>query len=164
MECDLRTPSVARRRAEMTADTFFGGSETTTNALSADIMLLAQNPDCFALLKSDPDGVTIPKGTVVNVRYAAANRDPARFAEPDRIDLTRKNAASHLGFGSGVHHCLGAPLARRELWWGFTAFLDRIEEFRLAPGKNQLRHVPHFYLRCLQELHIEITARRCPQV
>ena len=177
--------------AEMTADTFVGGSETTTNALSAGIMLLAQNPDCFALLKSDPErylrtfieevirlegpvqglqrfttrdvtlhGVTIPKGTVINVRYAAANRDPAHFPDPDRIDLSRPNAATHLGFGSGLHHCLGAPLARRELWWGFTAFLDRIEEFQLAPGKNQLRHVPNFYLRCLKELHIEFTPKR----
>lgn len=179
--------------AEMTADTFVGGSETTTNALSAGIMLLAQNPDCFALLKSDPErylrtfieevirlegpvqglqrfttcdvsfhGVTIPKGSVINVRYAAANRDPAHFPDPDRIDLERKNAATHLGFGSGVHHCLGAPLARRELWWGFTAFLERIEDFRLAPGKNHLRHVPNFYLRCLKELHIEFTPKKRP--
>jgi cytochrome P450 len=179
--------------AEMTADTFVGGSETTTNALSAGIMLLAQNPDCFTLLKSDPErylrtfieevirlegpvqglqrfttcdvsfhGVTIPKGSVINVRYAAANRDPAHFPDPDRIDLERKNAATHLGFGSGVHHCLGAPLARRELWWGFTAFLERIEDFRLAPGKNHLRHVPNFYLRCLKELHIEFTPKKRP--
>jgi cytochrome P450 len=179
--------------AEMTADTFVGGSETTTNALSAGIMLLAQNPDCFALLKSDPErylrtfieevirlegpvqglqrfttcdvsfhGVTIPKGSVINVRYAAANRDPAHFPDPDRIDLERKNAATHLGFGSGVHHCLGAPLARRELWWGFTAFLERVEDFRLAPGKNHLRHVPNFYLRCLKELHIEFTPKKRP--
>jgi cytochrome P450 len=175
----------------MTADTFVGGSETTTNALSAGIMLLAQNPDCYALLKSDPQrylrtfieevvrlegpvqglqrfttrdvtlhGVTIPKGSVINVRYAAANRDPAHFPDPDRLDLERPNAATHLGFGSGVHHCLGAPLARRELWWGFTAFLDRIEDFRLAPGKNRLRHVPNFYLRCLRELHIEFTPKK----
>lgn len=179
--------------AEMTADTFVGGSETTTNALSAGIMLLAQNPDCFTLLKSDPErylrtfieevirlegpvqglqrfttcdvsfhGVTIPKGSVINVRYAAANRDPSHFPDPDRIDLERKNAATHLGFGSGVHHCLGAPLARRELWWGFTAFLERIEDFRLAPGKNHLRHVPNFYLRCLKELHIEFTPKKRP--
>jgi len=179
--------------AEMTADTFVGGSETTTNALSAGIMLLAQNPDCFTLLKSDPErylrtfieevirlegpvqglqrfttcdvsfhGVTIPKGSVINVRYAAANRDPAHFPDPDRIDLERKNAATHLGFGSGVHHCLGAPLARRELWWGFTAFLERVEDFRLAPGKNHLRHVPNFYLRCLKELHIEFTPKKRP--
>lgn len=179
--------------AEMTADTFVGGSETTTNALSAGIMLLAQNPDCFTLLKSDPErylrtfieevirlegpvqglqrfttcdvsfhGVTIPKGSVINVRYAAANRDPSHFPDPDRIDLERKNAATHLGFGSGVHHCLGAPLARRELWWGFTAFLERIEDFRLAPGKNHLRHVPNFYLRCLEELHIEFTPKKRP--
>ena len=97
---------------------------------------------------------------MINLRYAAANRDPAHFAEPDRIDLTRQHAASHLGFGSGVDHCLGAPLAQRELWWGFAAFLDRVEEFRLAPGKNQLRYVPNFYLRCLEELHIEFTPPR----
>lgn len=177
--------------AEMTADTFVGGSETTTNALSAGIMLLAQNPDCFALLKSDPEkhlrtfieevvrlegpvqglqrfttrdvtmhGVTIPKGSVINVRYAAGNRDPEHFPDPDKLDLERGNAASHLGFGSGIHHCLGAPLARREMWWGFSAFLDRIEDFRLAPDKNQLRHVPNFYLRCLKELHIEFTPKK----
>jgi cytochrome P450 len=177
--------------AEMTADTFVGGSETTTNALSAGIMLLAQNPDCFALLKSNPEkylrtfieevvrlegpvqglqrfttrdvtmhGVTIPKGSVINVRYAAGNRDPEHFPDPEKLDLERGNAASHLGFGSGIHHCLGAPLARREMWWGFTAFLDRIEDFRLAPDKNQLRHVPNFYLRCLKELHIEFTPKR----
>jgi hypothetical protein len=46
------------------------------------------------------------------------------------------------------------------MWWGFMAFLDRIEDFRLAPGKNNLRHVPNFYLRCLKELHIEFTATR----
>ena len=80
------------------------------------------------------------------------------------IDLTRKNATSHLGIGSGVRHCPGAPLARHELWWGFTAFQNRIEEFRLAPGKNQLRHVHHFYLRCLQDLHIQFAPRRRLQV
>ena len=174
--------------SEMTADTFVGGSETTTNAISAGIMLLGQNKDQWRKLKSDPDrylrnmveeavrlespvqglqrtatrdvemhGVVIPKGAMINVRYAAANRDPEIFPNPDALDLERKNPGNHLGFASGVHHCLGAPLARRELWWAFKAFVDRVEDFELTPGKNKLRHVPNFYLRALQELHIDIT-------
>ena len=100
-------------------------------------------------------GVKIPKGAMINTRYAAANRDEEHFECPHQINLERKNAGSHLAFGSGVHHCLGAPLARRELYWGFKAFLDRIEDFNLAEGKNKLRHAPNFCLRALKELHIE---------
>ena len=144
--------------AEMMADTFVGGSETTTNALSAGIKLLIENPDIWEKLKFDQEkylkvfveevlrlespvqslmrtaakditfhGVDIPKGSVVNVRYAAANRDERAFDEPEKINLDRKKAGSHMAFGSGTHHCLGAPLARRELWWGFKATLDRFK-------------------------------------
>ena len=91
------------------------------------------------------------------IRFAAANRDPRHFECPHEIDLERKNAGSHLGFSSGTHHCLGAPLARRELYWGFKAFVDRIDEVWLAPGKNDLRHLPNYHLRILKELHIEFT-------
>lgn len=176
--------------AEMMADTFVGGSETSTNAISAGIMLLARNPNAWDMLKTDPDkylrtfveevvrlegpvqglfrmaakdielhGVMIPKGAMINTRYAAANRDAEHFESPHDLDLERKNAGSHLGFGSGVHHCLGAPLARRELYLSFKAFLDRIEDFKLAEGKNNLRHAPNFCLRALNELHIEFTAK-----
>ena len=176
--------------AEMMADTFVGGSETTTNALSAGVMLLGRDREAWATLKSDPErylrtfieevlrlespvqalfrvarrdiemhGVTIPAGAVINTRYAAANRDERHFPDPERIDLTRRNAASHLAFGSGVHHCLGAPLARRELYWGFRAFIDRVEDFELAPERNTLRHAPNFALRALKELHITFTKR-----
>jgi cytochrome P450 len=104
-------------------------------------------------------GVTIPAGAVINTRYAAANRDERHFPDPEKLDLTRRNAASHLAFGSGVHHCLGAPLARRELYWGFRAFIDRVEDFELAPERNTLRHAPNFALRALKELHITFTKR-----
>ena len=104
-------------------------------------------------------GVSIPKGAVVNPRYAAANRDDRHFECPDKLDLERDNAASHLAFGSGIHHCPGAPLARRELYWGFKAFIDRIDDFWLPEGKNTFRHEPSFIVRSLKELHIEFTPK-----
>ena len=70
--------------------------------------------------------------------------DTAHFERPEQIDLERRNAASHLGYSSGTHYCLGAPLARRELYWGFKAFIDNVEDFRLAPGHNNLRHYPNY--------------------
>lgn len=177
--------------AFMMADTFVGGSETTTNALSSGMMLLARNPEVYAQLKADPDkylrnfieevvrlespvqglfrvarkdvelgGVTIPKDAIICVRYGAGNRDEAHFECPNELNLDRSNSASHLGFGSGSHHCLGAPLARRELHWGFTAMLDRMDDIRLAEGKNDLRHHPNYLMRALKELHIEFTPKK----
>ena len=185
-----RSLTDAELHAEMMADTFVGGSETTTNALSAGIMMLGRDREAWETLKSDPDkylrtfieevlrlespvqvlfriakkdielhGVTIPKGAMINTRYAAANRDERHFECPEKIDLERRNAGSHLAFGSGVHHCLGAPLARRELYWGFRAFLDRVDDFQLDMEKNTLRHHPNFALRALKELHITFTRK-----
>ena len=176
--------------AEMMADTFVGGSETTTNALSAGVMLLIQNPTSWDMLKSDPDkylktfievvlrlegpvlglfryvakdtelhGVKIPKGAMINTRYAAANRDEREFERPDQLDLERKKPGRHLAFGSGIHHCLGAPLARREMWWGFKALIDRVDEMSFVPGANDFSIAPNFALRALKELHIEFAKR-----
>lgn len=172
--------------AEMMADTFVGGSETTTNAIAYGVKLLIENPDAWDKLKADPDrylrtfieevirlespvqglfrwaardfelqGVTIPQGAMLNIRYAAANRDDGEFQEAERLDLEREKPGRHLGFGSGIHHCLGAPLARREMYWAFKALLDRIDEMWFAPGRNDFRVVPNFALRALKELHIE---------
>ncbi len=73
-------------------------------------------------------GVTIPAGSVVNLRYAAGNRDERMFEKADEIDLERKHPRRHLAFGVGSHHCLGAPLARREMYYGFKALVDRVED------------------------------------
>ena len=172
--------------AEMMADTFVGGSETTTNAISAGVKLLIENKNIWDKLKSDPDrylknfleevlrlespvqslmratardveigGEMIPAGSLVNVRYAAANRDERRFDNPEAIELERKNPGGHMAFGSGKHHCLGAPLARRELFWSFTALLNRVDEMWFAEDKNDFRYHPHYLLRSLKALHIE---------
>ena len=183
-----RTLNDNELHAEMMADTFVGGSETTTNALSAGMKILIERKDIWDKLKQDPDkylktfveevlrlespvqslmrnaakdiemnGVKIPKGSVINVRYAAANRDDKFFEDPDEINLERKKAGSHMAFGSGIHHCLGAPLARRELYWGFKAALDSFSEVRFAEDKNNFEYHPHYLLRSLKELHIEFT-------
>lgn len=177
--------------AEMMADTFVGGSETTTNALAAGMKLLIENKDIWAKLKADPerymrnfveevlrlespvqslmrfthkdvelDGVTIPAGSVVNVRYGAANRDERLFECPERLVLDRPRAGAHMAFGSGKHHCLGAPLARRELIRGFTAVVDRFEDMDFAPGANDFAYHPHFLLRSLKQLNITFAAKR----
>ena len=104
-------------------------------------------------------GIKIPKGAQVDLRYASGNRDPEHFDNPEQVDIDRKNAGSHLGFSTGTHYCLGAPLARRELYWGFKVFIEHVEDFDLVPGKNTLRHLPNYSLRILKELHIEFKAR-----
>jgi len=170
--------------AEMMADTFVGGSETTTNALSGGIRLLIEHPDQWDRVKSDPDryvpalveevlrleapvqrlsrtaavdvemhGVTIPKGSTVMVTYAAANRDDRVFDEPARFDLDRPDAKKHVTFGFGTHHCLGAPLARRELLHGFRAVVDRIDEMWFLP-ETDLTIAPNYFLRALTTLTI----------
>ncbi|MGV0035190.1 MAG: cytochrome P450 [Candidatus Azotimanducaceae bacterium WSBS_2022_MAG_OTU7] len=176
--------------AEMMADTFVGGSETTTNAIGYGMKLLIENPGVWQQLRSNPDkylrtfceevvrlegpvqglfrmaandiemhGVLIPKGAMINVRYAAANRDERAFECPADLDLDREKPGRHIGFGSGIHHCLGAPLARRELFWAFQALIDRVDEMRFTPGANSFEVAPNFSLRAMRELHIEFDAK-----
>lgn len=185
-----RTLNDNELHAEMMADTFVGGSETTTNAISYGMKLLIENPDVWVQLKADPDqymrtfceevvrlegpvqglfriaaedielhGVSIPKGSMINIRYAAANRDEREFECPEKLDLERQKPGRHLGFGSGIHHCIGAPLARRELFWAFRALVDRVDDMQFAADMNSFEVAPNFSLRALQELHIEFTAK-----
>jgi cytochrome P450 len=67
----------------------------------------------------------------------AANRDPRRYPDPDRLDLTR-DAKGHLTLGHGAHHCLGAPLARMDLQVALTALLDRFPALRLAVPAEEI--------------------------
>ncbi|WP_108810551.1 cytochrome P450 [Sphingorhabdus sp. Alg231-15] len=187
-----RTLTDNELHAEMMADTFVGGSETTTNAISAGMKLLIENKDVWHQLKSDPDkymkvfieevlrlespvqslmrfvaeeteiqGTRIPAGSLINIRFAAANRDDGQFEYPEKLNLDRAKPGSHVAFGSGVHHCLGAPLARRELIWGFTAVIEKFEDMWFAEGKNDFAFHPHFLLRSLKELHIEFEPKKC---
>lgn len=107
-------------------------------------------------------GVKIPANSVVTLRFAAANRDGDIFDCPAQMDIHRPKSGAHLAFGSGIHHCIGAPLARREMFWTFDALLRRCKNLRLAPGKNDLTHMPGLMLRALKQLHVEFDPTEAP--
>lgn len=138
------------------------GHETTSNMLGLGTLALLRHPDQLALVRDDPAAVApaveellrwlsivhtgVPRITTTDVEIAgthigagemvlcalpAANRDPASIADPERLDVTR-GAPGHLAFGNGVHHCIGAPLARMEMRIAFPALLRRFPD--LAPA------------------------------
>jgi cytochrome P450 len=82
-------------------------------------------------------GVTIPRGATVMIATAIADRDPDRFADPDRLDVTRADNA-HLEFGHGAHYCLGAPLARLEGEIAIGTVLRRLPDLALAVPPEDL--------------------------
>ncbi|GAB3887933.1 cytochrome P450 [Kibdelosporangium lantanae] len=84
------------------------------------------------------DGVTLRAGEGVLIHLAAANRDPARFADPDRLDLARPDAGGHLSLGHGIHLCLGQQLARQEIRIGLRTLLRTFPDLRLAVPADQL--------------------------
>jgi cytochrome P450 len=98
-------------------------------------------------------GVTVRAGELVMPLYATANRDPSEFSDPDRLDVGRR-LVSHLAFGAGAHHCLGAQLARMELQEAFRGLLDRLPGLRLAVPAAELRYKPGMVIHSLRELPV----------
>ena len=145
------------------------GHETTSNMLGLGTLALLRHPDQLARLRDDPDavepaveellrwlsivhsgtlktatteveigGTRIGAGEAVLCALSAANRDPTTAADPDRLDISR-GAVGHLAFGHGVHHCLGAPLARLEMRTAFPALLRRFPGLAEVPGTAEFR-------------------------
>jgi cytochrome P450 len=83
-------------------------------------------------------GKTIPQGAFVFLCWASGNRDPQRFPEPDKFDLNRSNLGHHLTFGSGVHFCLGAMLARQEIKCAIKEIVSSVESLELAVPPDEL--------------------------
>jgi cytochrome P450 len=138
------------------------GHETTVNLITNGMLTLLRHPDVLTRLRQDPGlsvrvveellryeppvqivpqrttitdievrGVTIPKGARMWLVLAAGNRDPERFKDPQRFDPDREDL-QHLGFGSGIHSCFGAPLARLETQIALSELARRLENPRLA--------------------------------
>lgn len=143
------------------------GLDTTANMLAHGTFALLSNPDQLAALRSDPDladqaveelmryltvadpavrsaledveldGRLIKAGETVTLSMQAANRDPEKFPDPDTLDLRRK-ATGHLGFGHGIHQCLGQQLARVEMRVALPALLTRFPTLRLAVPADEV--------------------------
>jgi len=100
----------------------------------------------------DIGGQLVPRGSELALLFGSANRDPARFPEPDRLDFTRTDI-KHITFGAGIHFCLGAPLARVELAASFGSLLQRAP--RLRPAREP-EWKPGYIIRGLTELAVEV--------
>ncbi|MGH9775270.1 MAG: cytochrome P450 [Candidatus Acidiferrales bacterium] len=166
--------------------TMVGGQETTTNLIGNGVLSLLRNPDQLAMLRADlslipsaveellryespsqhtarlaPEdlelgGKFIRKRQAVIAVMAAANRDPERFPDPDRLDITRKDNR-HVAFGWAAHFCFGAPLARIEGHLAFEAMLQRLPNWGLDP--QPLRWRTNLGLRGLTGLPITFGER-----
>jgi cytochrome P450 len=158
------------------------GNETVTSAIASGLLLLIKHPQQMELLQTDfsvlenfveevlrmetPTAgmwrvVTedtklgefyLKAGTLVMVRFDAANRDPMNFQAGDRFDVCRHNASQHLSFGHGIHYCLGAMLARREMQIAYKSLLLRLRNVRLA---QDYQYIPNVLMRSLKHLYIE---------
>jgi cytochrome P450 len=162
----------------------WAGYETTIDALGTGILTLLQHPDLLSRLHENPDdvpaaieemirltgptplsirrfatedltigGTTIPAGDTVMLLIASANRDPAIFDRPSTHDIDRK-PNPHLAFGHGIHHCLGAPLARLELSVAISTLAQRYPDMALAVPAEQLMWRPSFRARGLTSLPV----------
>ncbi|MEU0507724.1 cytochrome P450 [Amycolatopsis sp. NPDC006125] len=98
-------------------------------------------------------GTPLPAGTSLLLLFGSANRDESRFAAPDEVRLSRANIHEHLAFGSGIHQCPGAQLARTEVRTAIETLLDRLPDLRLAPGYEP-SYVASFFFRGLERLEV----------
>jgi cytochrome P450 len=86
--------------------------------------------------------------------WSSSGRDERQFENPDEIRLDRENSRTHFAFGHGIHHCIGASLARTEARIALETFLSRVPDPRLSQD-NDFKHVPSLFVRSLAKLNID---------
>ena len=163
------------------------GFDTTVNLIASGALALLTHPGEKTRLRQDPSllpaaveellrftnpvnhandrfttedvpigDVVIPAGEWVLPAISSANRDPAQFPDPDHLDLGR-DTSGHVAFGHGIHHCLGAPLARMEAEVALGALLDRFPRISLALPVSELRWRPVILMNGLESLPVRLT-------
>lgn len=165
---------------------FVAGFITTANLIGNGLLALLRHPEEMARLWADADmvpgaveemlrydtpvqliertaledleidGQVVPAGDTIITLLGAANRDPDHFDQPDRFDITRPDASTHISFAWGIHHCLGAPLARLEGQLVFARLRERFARLELV--QPELLHRPTFGIRSLTSLPIRFVA------
>jgi cytochrome P450 len=164
------------------------GGESTTSLTGTGARILAERPDLQDRLRREPhlvpafveeacridppfrghyrtvvtdtelDGVPIPANSTLLLMWPAANHDPDAFDHPDDIDLDRPNPRQHVGFGWGIHLCVGAPLARVEAKVAFEQLLARTNSFSIDPDAAPLHYHRSLMVRRLVELPLVLEA------
>ena len=126
------------------------------NMIEESLRLLTPTNNMWRIATEDTElgGVAIPAGSALLLRYGSGNRDEDLFENPDKFDVTRKNARRHVAFGQGIHVCLGMNLSRKEMYTAFPIILDRLKNMRFAE-KNDFNYSPNVLLRGLDSLNIE---------
>jgi cytochrome P450 len=171
----------------MVINLLFAGHDTTKTGLSIALMVLGNHPDQLAAIRARPDlvagaveetlryeplialttrraseeieidGVAIPGGSVLALSVLSANRDPRRFADPDRFDVSRADN-HHLTFGYGAHHCIGASLARAEMQESLSVLVERFQQIELVDPHPAW--VPFASARRFEHLPVAVAAGR----
>jgi cytochrome P450 len=161
------------------------GGESTTSLLGSAARILAEQPELQEQLRREPAlipsfveealrlespfrylmrsvpsdaalaGVDIPAGATVLLFWGAANRDPAEHDHPDDVDLDRRVMRHHVAFGRGIHHCVGAPLARLEAQVVLRVLLERTSSISLDPERRP-RWVDSLLIRRYEQLHVRL--------
>ena len=159
------------------------GNDTTRNSLSGGLRLLGRNPEQKAKVLADRslipnmcheivrmvspvmymrrtalrdtvvNGQTIAEGEKAIMYYGAANRDPAVFTDPDRFDVTRKNASKHIAFGMGAHVCMGQRIANMQLTAAYTQIFERFPNIEWT-GKQTI--LPNNFTHSISELEVDL--------
>ena len=159
------------------------GHETTVNLISGGALALLRNPDQLERFRSDPEvtrsgveemlryvspvqltgrsfiepcefgGVEFAAGDFAMLLLASANRDPEQFEDPERFDITR-SPNNHLGFGFGIHHCLGAPLARMEAQVALSSLVRRAPS--MAVTVEEVAYKTNVVLRGMESLPVSM--------
>jgi cytochrome P450 len=162
------------------------GHETTVSLITNGVHALLRHPDQLELLKAEPDrlpaaveellrydgplqaaipyiaqapidiaGSRIEAGEVIVFALLPANRDPRKVERPDELDITRPDSA-HLAFGHGIHHCLGAPLARLEGRIALGMLFERFPDLRLAEPERDPVRTPGLLMNAIRELPVQL--------
>ena len=167
------------------------GNETTTNLIGNGLKALLEHPEQLELLRQQPELIdnaieellrfdspvqvdgrvtldefqidrhTLMPGKPVSLLIGGANRDPEEFKDPESLDITREDSGN-ISFGRGIHHCLGAPLARLEGKIAFEAMLERFSDIQL--GTRRPVYKPNIVLRGLEHLDIRVERTRARSV
>ena len=181
------TPFTNMERGWMAVATFVGANDTTIGMLTGGIARIAANPELQAKLRAEPalinafieemlrlessvqslirvttrdvelNGTTIPKGSDVLLCTASANRDESRWSNPDEFRLDRPDGRRHLGFGQGIHSCVGMHLARKLLYAAYDTMLKRWSKIELITADPNAELIPLPFHRAYMRMDIRVT-------